>query len=127
MITERNINRQLCLILMLITFFSISTLSQTIFVTKLSDLDFGDGFGGYSTELLDTENNAAKFQFYNIRWFRKTLFISLNPPITLNYASNSVPINFQQSHASWLYNDKIAGRTNFDSQSVMVVDNVLFF
>jgi len=127
MISKSNFNRQLSLIFVLITFFSISTLSQTIFITKLSDINFGEGFGRYNSELIDTDNNVAKFQFYNTRWFKRTLFISLNLPSTLNYSNNSVPINFQQEHASWSYNDQITGRRNFDPHSVLAINNNWFY
>ena len=111
-------------IFFLFAFFS-SISGQKIFITKLSDLDFGEVFIGYSATVLDTDVNAAKFSFFHIDNRKKNLRITFVLPTTLDNGVNQIPITFDQSQATWSTNDQVAGRTNFDPRRAFTIRNVL--
>lgn len=110
--------------------FSISILitdflsGQSIYITKLNDLNFGDVFIGYSKDVPHTDFNAAKFRFYHTATARKTIYISFTLPGSLSNGLDNIPIIFDQSHTAWSYTDKTSGRTNFNPYSRYAINNV---
>ena len=113
-------------IFFLFAFFS-SISAQNIYITKLNDLDFGEVFMGYSADVRDTDINAAKFSFYHTRWFRRNILVNFVLPTTLDNGSYQIPITFDQSQASWSYNDQQSGRTNFDPHSKLKIKRLWFY
>ncbi len=109
--------------------FVISTFNaaQTAFITKTSDLEFGDVFMGHSKEITDTDIGAAKFMFYHTRWFRRNVSIRFALPSYLENAGDRIPIEFNQTHSTWSYNDQLGGRTNFDPYSRLRINRVWFY
>jgi hypothetical protein len=101
--------------------------SQSAYLTKINDLQFGDVFMGYSKEVLDTDIDAAKFQFYHTRWFRRDVRIQFTLPTSLRNGLDQIPIIFNNTHATWSYNDQLSGRTNFDPISGITISRVWFY
>lgn len=101
--------------------------SQTIFVTKLNDLDFGDVFIGYSKEVQFTDISAAKFSFYHTQFLRRTLYVNFNLPSNLNNGAAQIPITFDQSHSAYSFFDQVNNSTNFNPHSTLVLNNAWFY
>ncbi|MCF6268388.1 MAG: DUF4402 domain-containing protein [Melioribacteraceae bacterium] len=118
--------KTILLIFLLFPFFS-SISAQNIYITKINDLDFGEVFIGYSSTIRDTDINAAKFVFYHTKWFRRNIQVNFVLPTTLNNGGNKIRITFDQSQASWSYNDRQSGRRNFDPHSVLKIRRVWFY
>ncbi len=117
------------IILLISLIFSLSShiSAQNIYITKLNDLDFGEVFIGYSSTIRDTDINAAKFVFYHTKWFRRNIQVNFVLPKTLNNGRSKIPITFNQSQASWSYNDRQSGRRNFDPHSILKIRRVWFY
>lgn len=107
-------------------FFS-SINAQNVYITKLNDLDFGEVFIGYSSDISDTDINAAKFSFYHTRWLRKNINIRFVLPTSLTNGRNRMPISFNQSQTSWSNYDQESGRTNFDPHSSLRIKKIWFY
>jgi len=98
--------------------------SQTIFITKHSDLDFGDVFIGYSAEVLITDPGVGKFSFYHTgpRPPRKRdIYISFNLPATLDNGPDNFPITFDALHSGWRKTDNPNVANNFDPHSTLII------
>ena len=101
--------------------FSGNLFSQEIFITKLTDLDFGDVFiGTANVDLPYTDANAATFSFYHTSdaGGKKGPFPALNVsfvlPDNLVFGANDLPITFDQTHSAWHDVDQVGAATNFD-------------
>ena len=111
----KSLHRVSIIYLLFLFFSSNSQLSsQTLYVNKLSDLEFGDVFFGYSAIVLDTDPGAAKFSFYHSDSKRKNIRINFSLPTTLTNGVDNIPITFNQIYTSYSLNDQIAGRTYFN-------------
>ena len=119
----------LIIILFFLIFFGLfkDQNSQTIFITKLSDLDFGDVFIGYPAEVLITDPGAGKFSFFHRAPrppLRRDIYISFNLPATLDNGPDSFPITFDALHTGWRRNDNPNVATNFDPHATLIIPNV---
>lgn len=104
-------------LLFFLTLFSFcgNSFSQNLFVTKLSDLEFGDVFiGTVNVDVPHTDARAAKFSFYHTRNGNRTMTVTFTLPNNLVFGVNNLPITFDQAHSAWLNNDQVGGRNNFD-------------
>ena len=105
----------LLIYLPILFFFSYSQLlSQTLYVNKLSDLEFGDVFFGYAAIILDTDPGAAKFSFYHTDRKSKNIRVNFNLPTTISNGIDNIPITFNERYSSYSLNDQQAGRTSFN-------------
>lgn len=106
-------------ILFFLTLFSFwgNTFSQQIFITKLSDLDFGDVFIGTPADVQHTDLGAAKFSFYHDQAATTKLIVSFVLPANLVFGANNLPITFDQNHTAYNSRDQVGGRSNFDPHS----------
>jgi hypothetical protein len=92
----------------------------------LNDLEFGEVFIGYSSDVQDIDINAAKFSFYHTKKFYKNVYIQFVLPATLDNGASQIPILFDQSHTSASYSDQETGRTNFDPRNTVYIPNLRF-
>ena len=112
-------------ILILIAFSSSSVLySQSIYAYKLNDLNFGDIFIGYSSEVQQTDNNAAKFVFFHTKFFRGNVLVNFSLPASLKNGKYKIPVNFDSRHSAWSYRDRVDGRRNFDPYAPLTLRNL---
>jgi len=98
--------------------------AQTIYITKLNDLNFGDVFIGYTKDIPHTDINSAKFKFYHTAFGRKTIYISFTLPSNLSNGIDQIPITFDQNHTAWSIKDQVSGRKNFNPFSRYKIKNV---
>ena len=104
-------------IIFLLGFFSLcgDSFSQEIFITKLSDLEFGDVFiGTLNVDVPHTDARAAKLSFYHTNNKRQIMTVTFVLPANLTFGANNLPITFDQNHSAWHRRDQVGGRMNFD-------------
>jgi hypothetical protein len=111
-------------LLIIFVFFSEQSNAQTIYITRLNDLNFGDVFIGYTKDIPHTDINSAKFRFYHTASGRKTIYISFTLPSNLSNGIDQIPITFDQNHTAWSPKDQVSGRTNFNPFSRYKIKNV---
>jgi len=111
---ERNIKYKLLFILTLFSFYG-NVYSQQIFITKISDLEFGDVFiGTANVDVPHTDARAAKFSFFHTKNGKQRMNVTFVLPATLSNGLDNLPITFDQNHSAWLNKDQVGGRKNFD-------------
>lgn len=112
-------------ILILIALSSSSVLySQSIYAYKLNDLNFGDIFIGYSAEVQQTDDNAAKFVFFHTKFFRGNVLVNFNLPSSLKNGKYKIPVKFDSRHSAWSFRDRVDGRRNFDPYAPLTLRNL---
>ena len=105
-----------------LTLFSFcgNSFSQTIFISKLSDLVFGDVFiGTVNVDVPYTDARAAKFSFYYEDGAGKKekggdMNVTFTLPANLVFSGNNLPITFDQTHSAWHDEDVVGAAKNFD-------------
>lgn len=124
---ERINNSYKILFFLTLFFFCGNSFSQPIFITKLTDLDFGDVFIGTPGDVQHTDPGAAKFSFYHPKGGNQAreLFVSFTLPANLVFGVNNLPITFDQNHTAWHNADQVGGRTNFDPHATENIGMVL--
>lgn len=115
---------QIVFIVFLFAFGYSNIQSQSAYLTKINDLQFGDVFMAYSKEVRDTDIGAAKFQYYHTEQRRTNIKLDFTLPTHLKNGINQIPIEFNNTHATWSYNDEISVRTNFDPNSRLRIKKV---
>lgn len=117
--------KQFILTLFITAIFCTNTIySQRIYAYKLNDLDFGDIFIGYSSEVQQTDNNAAKFVFFHLKFFRGNIQANLSLPASLVNGKYKIPVKFDSRHSAWSYRDRVDGRKNFDPYAPLTLRNL---
>lgn len=114
---DRIKNSYYMLFFLTLFFFSGNSFSQTIFISKLTDLAFGDVFiGTANVDVPHTDARAAKFSFYHDAGGKKgtAVTVTFSLPANLVFGANNLPITFDQTHSARHDVDQVAGRTNFD-------------
>mgnify|MGYP001003418903 CR=1 FL=1 len=115
------------ILVFLLVLVGSSVFAQGVYITKLSDLEFGEVFIGYSSEVQHTDINAAKFSFYHTQWRSRNVYIQFVLPATLDNGQNKIPITFDQSHTAVSYYDQESGRINFDPRSTVYITSLRFY
>jgi len=97
-------------------FFCISfqVRAQSIFAFNLNDLNFGNVFIGYSAEVKQSDQNAAKFVFLHLNRKKKNILVNFSLPSFLTNGQYQIPIIFDKLHSTWSKNNRIQGRKNFN-------------
>jgi len=117
--------KKIVLIILSILFLIKSDLifGQQAVVQKLSDLNFGDVFIGYSATVPDTDPRALKISFYHTSSTREDFYITFTLPNNLTNGIDNIPINFN-NYASWSRTDATTGRTYFNPYSPLRIRRI---
>ncbi len=123
--------KKFCFISMFLLFIfpvSAELSAQSLYAFTLNNLNFGDVFIGYSSEVRHTDENAAKFVFLHTQFFRrKDFLITLTLPNYLRRGNDKIRIKFKRRHAAWSFRDREYGRRRFNPHSPLYINNVGFF
>ena len=96
---------------------------QTLTISNLNNLDFGEVFMGYSAEVQQTDPNAEKFSISHTTK-QIDILVQFTLPSALTYQGDTVPITFDYAHSAWSLNDLSYGRTNFDPASQLTINKL---
>lgn len=94
-----------------------------VVVQKLSDLNFGEVFIGYSANVPDTDPSALKISFYHTSPVREDFLLTFSLPNSLSNGIDNVSINFN-NYSSWSKVDAITGRTYFNPYSPLRIRKI---
>ncbi len=113
------------LLIVFILFASINTgWSQSLYVFRHKDLNFGDVFIGYSKNIRHFDNGAAKFSLYHTFRGRRDVLISFKLPETLSNGKNYLPIKFNRRNAAWSFRDRRRNRRRFNPNFPLEIKRV---
>lgn len=118
------INKQFILLPLVIILFSSESYSQGIISTNFKDLDFGEVFLGYSSNVLNTDPGAGKYSFIQEVYKHSNMLITFTLPVYLSNNINTIPVIFDAAHTAWSKNDNPTGRINFDPNAPLTVRNL---
>ena len=118
------INQLFILLPVIIIVFSSASFSQGIVLTDFKDLDFGEVFLGYSSNVQHTDPGAAKYSFIQSTYKHQNVLITLTLPAFLTNNINTIPVTFDAAHTAWSKIDSPTGRTNFTPTASLAVRNL---
>ena len=118
------IKKQIILLPLAIILFSSVSHSQGIISTKYKDLDFGEVFLGYSSNVLNTDPGAGKYSFIQEVFKHSNMLITLTLPAYLSNNINTIPVIFDAAHTAWSKNDSPTNRINFNPNAPLIVRNL---
>ncbi len=88
--------------------------SQSIYVYKHKDLNFGDVFIGYSKNIRHFDNGAAKFSLHHTFRGRRDILVTFSLPKNLSNGRDYLPITFNRRNAAWSFRDRRWNRRRFN-------------
>jgi hypothetical protein len=118
------IKNQFILLPLAVILFISASYPQGIISTKFKDLDFGEVFLGYSSNVLNTDPGAGKYSFVQEVFKHSNMLVTLTLPTYLTNNINTIPVIFDAAHTAWSKNDSPTGRINFNPAAPLVIKNL---
>ena len=103
---------------------SENAFSQSLFINRLNNLDFGDVYIGYSKTVAHNNASAAKFRLYHTRIGNRNVRITFTLPSSLVNGSYNVPITFGSTTSAYSRYDLTTGRTAFNPNTPLTYNNL---
>jgi len=110
--------------LALFLLISENMFSQSLFISRLNNLDFGDVYIGYPKTVAHNDAGAAKFRTYHTLFFSRNIRITFTLPSSLINGSYTVPVTFSSATSAYSRNDLPTGRTAFSPNTPLTYNGL---